>query len=113
MQDDRISERRITFHDEKDFAMVARHNICKRTLAKYMRVNFADSLEGDKEYRSFRFAIVPRLSTIGGVSENASEIFYQICICDAADITLFKIPFHVNDVKRYVKMLLREHYNDQ
>ena len=84
---------------------------CKYALSIALRERFPLGFEADRAYRSFRFAIVSERSMLWRVFGLASEIQYQKDICAAADITLFKIPIHVNDVKIYVKMLVREHYD--
>ena len=110
MQDDRISERRITFHDRNDKEMVKRHLRCLMAFVSSLEERFLSPCRVIKEYYDFRFACVPKLATLGQVYGVNEEIAYQKVICDSAGITLFKIPRLVNDIEGYVGMLLREHY---
>ena len=108
-RDDRISERRITFHDKNDKEMVYRHMRCLSTLVRVLDT-MSYPHKFSVEYYNFRFACVPKLSTLEQVYAVNEEIAYQKVICDLAGITLFKIPRLVNDIDGYVRMLLREHY---
>ena len=114
VQDDRISERRITFHDKDDKEMVERHTRCLLTFASVLslRLPFCPigSPEFMKEYYDVRFACVPELATLKQVRDVNDEIAWQKVICDLAGITLFKIPRLVNDIEGYVVALLCEHY---
>ena len=115
-QDDRISERRITFHDQDDKEMVTRHMRCILTLVDVldrMLLNPIWSPGFVKEYLNVRFAIVPKLATLEQVYGVDEEIEYQKVICDFAGITLFKIPSLVNNVEEYVTMLLNKHYDQK
>ena len=110
MQDDRIPERRITFHDKDDKEMVDRHTRCLLTFACVLETRLSSRSEFFKEYYNFRFACVPKLATLEQVYAVNQEIAYQKVICNFAGITLFKIPRLVNDIEGYVVSLLCEHY---
>ena len=111
--DDRISERRVTFHDTNDKEMVERHMRCLLTYAVVLAELLLDPIGSPgymKEYFNVRFACVPRLKTLEQVYGVDEEIEYQKIICDFAGITLFKIPRLVNDIEGYVASLLYKHY---
>ena len=111
--DDRISERRVTFHDTNDKEMVDRHMRCLLTYAVVLNtllLNPIGSLGYMREFHNVRFACVPRLKTLEQVIGVNDEIEYQKIICDSAGITLFKIPRLVNDIEGYVSSLLYKHY---
>ena len=114
MQDDRISERRITFHDKDDKEMVDRHTRCLLTYTCVLDLLLLNPIGSPgflKEFNNVRFACVPRLATLEQVRDVNQEIEYQKTICDFAGITLFKIPRLVNDIEGYVVSLLCDHYN--
>ena len=110
MQDDRVSERRITFHDKSDKEMVKRHMRCLMAFVFSLETRFSSPLEVFREYYNFRFVCVPRLATLEQVYGVNEEIAYQKVICDLAGVTLFKIPRLVNDIEGYVVALLCDHY---
>ena len=113
VQDDRISERRITFHDKDDKEMVERHTRCLLTYACVLELRLLSPLgspEFLKEFNDVRFACVPKLATLEQVHAVNHEIAWQKVIYDLAGITLFKIPRLVNDIEGYVVALLCEHY---
>ena len=110
MQDDRISERRITFHDKDDKEMVVRQRRCLMAFVYALETRLSSRSEFFKEYYNFRFACVPKLATLEQVYAVNQEIAYQKVICNFAGITLFKIPRLVNDIEGYVVSLLCEHY---
>ena len=113
MQDDRVSERRITFHDKSDKEMVDRHTRCLMAFVAVLNILLLNPIGSPrfmKEYFNVRFACVPRLATLEQVRDVNQEIEYQKTICDFAGITLFKIPRLVNDIEGYVTSLLCDHY---
>ena len=112
MTDDRVSERRLTFHDRNDREMVERHERCQLTLVEMLAREGSNSprtFEFWGEFDNFRFACVPELASLDQVHDVNHEIAWQKIMCDSVGITLFKIPRLVNDLEGYVTMLVREH----
>ena len=114
MINNRISERRTTFHDVvNDEEMCKRHLRCRLALVEMIEqvsLHPSTSFEFLEEFNSFRFACIPRLSSWDQVYEVNIEVEGLKTICAVAGITLFKIPRLVNDVEGYVKMLFRKHF---
>lgn len=110
MTNNRISERRVTFHND-DAEMRSRHWRCQLALVEMLEEDslfFPSSDEFMEEFDNFRFAIVPELSSLRQVYDVNDEIAWQTIVCESVGITLFKIPRLVNDIEGYVKMLYRE-----
>ena len=111
MYDNRISERRIKFHSENDDEMLDRHWRCQLALVEMLErdsLYLPTSSEFLEEFDNFRFACVPKLSSLKQVYDVNCEITWQTIVCESVGITLFKIPRFVNDLEGYVKMLYRE-----
>ena len=110
MEDDRVSEQRLTFFDKDDREMVERHERCHLTLVEMLaqeNLYSPRSLKFWHAFNDFRFACVPECTSLDQVYEINHEIAWQKIMCDSVGITLFKIPRLVNDVEGYVTMLLR------
>ena len=112
MIDDRISERRFTFHENDDDEMLERHWRCQLALVEVLSrdsLYSPTSLEFLKEFNNFRFACVPECVSLRQVYDINNEIAWQTIMCESVGITLFKIPRLVNDLEGYVTMLVCEH----
>ena len=66
-----------------------------------------------EEVNQFRFLCIPTAETLNKVKILEDHAIWSKGMFESVDITLFKIPRHVNDVESYVTMLLREHFKEQ
>ena len=85
---------------------------CHFTTAGYMSKVSKHSTESSEfweELNKFKFLCIPTLETLDKVKLVEEHASFLKETFELLDITLFKIPRHVNDIERYVAMLLREH----
>ena len=86
---------------------------CYFTTAGYMSKVSEHSTESSEfweELNKFKFLCIPTLETLDKVKIANDHASFLKETFELLDITLFKIPRHVNDVEGYVTMLLREHF---
>ena len=99
-------------NEHLDEEMMDRHIMCRCTLI-YLLEEFCsfpmDSPQFNAITNSFRFACVPRLNTWKKAVKVNKQIDKLKIMCDETDVTLFKIPIHVNDVEKYVTMLFQSY----
>ena len=85
---------------------------CYLTAAGYLSKvsNYSTkSSEFWEEVSQFRFLCIPRLETLEQVKLAEDHAKFLKETFEDIEITLFKIPRHVNDIERYVAMLLRDY----
>ena len=89
---------------------------CYMTTAGYLSKvskHPTNSSEFWEEFNQFRFLCIPRVETLEKVKIVEDHAKFLKEIFDDIEITFFKIPRHVNNIERYVAMLLREHLRGQ
>ena len=86
---------------------------CYLTAAGYLSKISKHSTESSEfwaEVIQFKFLCIPRVESLEKVKIVNDHAAFLKDTFELLGTTLFKIPRHVNDIERYVAMLLREHF---
>ena len=98
MVDTRMSERQMTSREW----LAERYSRCESAILEELkRVGLPSSIK-------FQVICIPKLKSWSQVCEIDTEVKELRVLCAVGNLPFFKIPYFVNDVGKYTKMLFRE-----